>query len=126
MRDERERGSGAVEAVIVLPFFFTLVFAIIQGALWFQASNIAHAAASAAYEQARTINGSVVGGIGAGEVFVGRHPGTLTGATVSVDRTDASVTATVRGTAPAIVPFWTGPVVERSVTGPTERWVSAR
>jgi len=115
-----EAGSASVTGVMIFPVALAIVFAIIQGSTWLIAGNVAQAAASAAYNTARLYQSTAQAGVAAGEdVAAGSI---LEGVTVSVQRTPTTVTVTVRGTAPTIVPLM-NTNVERTVVGPVERWV---
>lgn len=120
LRSRSDRGAVSVEAMLVLPVLFGIFFLIIQGAIWMNAGNNAQAAATAAYNQARLYDATSTDGIVAGEGMVDRA--NLTGAHVSVDRNATTTTVTVTGSAPTLVPGF-NIAVERTVTGPTERWV---
>lgn len=124
MAEGRERGSAPVEFVLIIPVVLLIFFGIIQGSLWYQAQNVAHAAAAAAYNDARVSNGSAGSGQAAGSQVIANHGGSLNGASVSVSRTANQVSVTVTGSAPTIVPGWGGPSVTQTVSGPTERWVN--
>jgi Flp pilus assembly protein TadG len=118
-----ERGSQTVEAIIVLPVLFGVFFVIVQGAVWLHAGNIAQAAASSAYNSARLYDAVAADGVAAGTVSA-QQTGTVWDATVVVvDRTLTTVTVTVTGTAPTLIPGW-DTHVERTVSGPVERWIA--
>lgn len=116
-----ERGSQTVEGLIVLPVLFGVFFVIVQGAVWLHAGNIAQAAASSAYNAARLYEAVAADGVAAGTETAEQTGTLLSGAVVEVDRTVTSVTVTVTGSAPTLVPGW-DTQVERIVTGPVERW----
>ena len=117
-----ERGSQTVEAIIVLPILFGVFFVIVQGAVWLHAGNIAQAAASSAYNAARLYDAVAADGVAAGTASAQQTGTVLDGAVVVVDRTMTTVTVTVTGTAPTLVPGW-DTHVERTVSGPVERWI---
>jgi Flp pilus assembly protein TadG len=123
-QSDGESGASPVDFVLIFPVLIVILFGIIQGAMWYQAQNVAHAAASAAYNAARTSNGTPGSGQVAGDGVVSQHPGSLKGAAVSVVRTANDVLVTVTGSAPTFVPGWGGPGVSQTVSGPTERWVN--
>lgn len=121
-RGEGERGSAAVEAVLIIPVVFLIIFGIIQGAVVLQASNVAQAAASSAYNAARLFDATSDDGVTAGDSALNQAGTILSGTNVVVQRSPQSVTVTVTGTAATLIPGL--PVtISRSVTGPTERWV---
>ncbi|POH64610.1 MULTISPECIES: TadE/TadG family type IV pilus assembly protein [Cryobacterium] len=118
-----ERGSQTVEALIVLPILFGVFFVIVQGAVWLHAGNIAQAAASSAYNAARLYDAVAADGVAAGTASAQQTGTVLDGAVVVVDRTITTVTVTVSGNAPTLVPGW-DTRVERTVSGPVERWIT--
>lgn len=118
-----ERGLQSAEAVVIIPVFLGIVFAIINGAVWMQAGNIAQSAASSAYNAARLYDGTSSDGVLAGEAIANQPGSVLTDVQVTVQRTPNTVTVTITGTAPTLVPGFEAQV-ERTVTGPTERWVN--
>lgn len=118
-----ERGSQTVEAIIVLPVLFGVFFVIVQGAVWLHAGNIAQAAASSAYNAARLYDAVAADGVAAGTASAQQTGTVLDGAVVVVDRTMTTVTVTVTGNAPTLVPGW-DTHVERTVSGPVERWIA--
>lgn len=122
-QSDSERGDSNVEMVIVFPVALLIFFAIIQGAIWFNAGNVAQAAAAAAYNEARTYNGTDSDGVTAGTKFLEANSGTLNGPSVSVTRTATTVTVTVTGTSMSLIPGL-GTNITRTVDGPTERWVN--
>ena len=117
-----ERGSQTVEALIVLPILFGVFFVIVQGAVWLHAGNIAQAAASSAYNAARLYDAVAADGVAAGTASAQQTGTVLDAAVVVVDRTTTTVNVTVTGTAPTLVPGW-DTHVERTVSGPVERWI---
>lgn len=121
-RDALEHGAAAIEAVIIVPLILLIIFAILQGALWFQAGAVAQAAATTAYNQARAYKATPATGIVAGDQFLQSHPGNITGGNVNVNIGATQVTVTVTGTSAALIPFLRTDV-SRTVTGPVERWV---
>lgn len=121
---KNERGNAPVEFVLIFPVLLAMFFGIIQGALWYQGQNIAHAAASAAYNNSRASNGTTGSGVTAGNQVINQHQGSLNGASISVDRNVNVVTVTVTGHASTFIPGWTGPTITQTVSGPTERWVN--
>jgi Flp pilus assembly protein TadG len=123
--DGAERGSVSLQGVILYPVFILLIFGILQTAFWMHAQNIAQSAASAGYAGAKAFNSSSdAGQSGAYNVLAGTTD-TLRNQNVQVARSATSVTVTVTGTGPSIVPGWGGPAVKATVSGPLERWVDA-
>jgi Flp pilus assembly protein TadG len=120
----REQGNASVDFILVFPVLLMIFFGIIQGSMWYQAQNVAHAAASAAYNSARVDNGTPGSGQAAGYQVISNQGSTLGGASVTVSRVVNQVSVTVTGKAPTLVPGWGGPEVTQTVSGPTERWVN--
>lgn len=106
----------------MLPVLFGVFFVIVQGAVWLHAGNIAQAAASSAYNAARLFDAGAADGVAAGTASAEQAGTVLDGAVVVVDRTITTVTVTVTGNAPTLVPGW-DTHVERTVSGPVERWI---
>lgn len=123
-KTESERGNAPVEFVLIFPVLLVVFFGIIQGALWYQGQNIAHAAASAAYNNSRASNGTVGSGVTAGNQVAAKHQGSLNGVSISVERNAAAVSVTVTGHASTFIPGWVGPTITQTVSGPTERWIN--
>lgn len=121
-RGENERGSAAVEAIMVIPVVFMIFFGIIQGAVVLQANNVAQAAASTAYNSARLYDASTEDGVNAGNAALTQAGTILTGTNVTVQRGAETVTVTVTGSAATLIPGLPA-TISRTVTGPTERWV---
>lgn len=109
--------------VLVFPVFAAMVFAIIQGAIWYDAGNVAQAAATVALNEARTYQSTATAGSNAGNTFLADNGANLKSPNVSVARTPTAVTVTVTGHSATIIPGWFGTNISRTVTGPVERWV---
>ena len=115
--------DGYASEVVILPGIFLLLFAALQGALWYLGSNVAQAAAFAAYNNARAYQSTTGVGQTAGDQIISGMPGFLQNAQVDVTRTPTTVTVIVTGTAESLIPGVHLPPVSRTVTGPVERWV---
>ena len=87
-----------------------------------QANNLAQVAASSAYETARLYDATTEDGIAQGNATLSQAGTTLSGTEVTVQRTAETVTVTVTGTAPSLLPGVPIPI-SRTVIGPTEKWV---
>lgn len=116
-------GAHTVETVLLVPSFFLLIFLAIQIGLFWNANNVAHSAASAAYNEARLEGASAGAGDAAARSLLAKHNSPVEGLQVKINRAGESVTATVTGRGPSIVPFWEGPKIQQQVSGPTERWI---
>lgn len=117
-----ERGSVSIQQVILLPLVFMVVFAGLQGALYYHASTIAGAAAqdgaraAAAYDNL----GSLEAGRAAAVSALAQSHGSLQNYGVAVSNTGDGATVTVTGEALSIVPG-IAPGVTRSATLPWEK-----
>lgn len=108
--------------MFLVPLVLFITFAIVQIGVYIHTGNVATAAAQAAYEDARLYGSTGSAGSATGYAVLDQSGGMLENATVSVNRGPAQINVTVTGDAPAIVPGL--PLhIERTVTGPTERWV---
>ena len=120
-RGRGERGSASVELVVLLPLLFAILFAGVQGAVYFHARTLAIAAAQEGARAAAHENATINAGTAAATLFLTDVAGdSLTGVTVTGSRAGTSVTFTVRGSSLSLIPGWT-PTVEQSATLPLER-----
>ncbi len=119
------REDGYASEIVILPGIFLLLFAALQGALWYLGSNVAQTAAVAAYNNARAYQSSTSIGQTAGAQIIDGMPGFLQNPQIDVTRSATTVTVTVTGTAESLIPGIQLPAVTRTTTGPLERWVPA-
>lgn len=112
-----------LEAVLVLPVVLLVLFTAIQAGLWFHAREVALHAASAGSRAASAENAGDAAGASAAYGFVDQV-GALEAVTVSVDRTGETVTVTVSGRSPAIVPGMPLPAITQTSTAAIEQWTS--
>lgn len=119
------REDGFADAIIVLPGVILIVLVALQIALYYVGANVAQAAASASYSDARAYQSTTSVGHIAGNQVLTQTSGYLTSPSVQVDRAQTTVTVTVTGHAVSLLPFLNLPEVKRTVTGPIERWVPA-
>lgn len=117
-----ERGSASVQNAVIIPLLFFVFFTIVQGALIFHAGNVAHAAAAAACNEARTYESTNSDGYAAGYETAGQSGSSLESTDITITRTATTVTATVSGQAPLLIPGLSLDI-SRSVSGPVEKWV---
>ncbi|MEA2703144.1 MAG: hypothetical protein QOD63_1089 [Actinomycetota bacterium] len=115
-----DEGSSTLEFVILMPVLLLLLFGCVQGALWYHARNLALSAATEGLQAARTEQGTATAGERSATSFLTRAGG-LTGSTVAVDKTPVTVTVTVTGTAPSILPGLLDLSVSQTAVGPVER-----
>jgi hypothetical protein len=119
------REDGFASEIVILPGIFLLLFAALQGGLWYLGSNVAQTAAVAAYTNARAYQSTISAGQTAGGEIINGMPGFLQDPQVDVTRTATTVTVTITGMAESLIPGVQLPPVTRTVTGPVERWVPA-
>lgn len=120
-----ERGATSIQTVLTYPIVLMLIFAMVQGMLWFHAQNTAQSVANGAVQAARVEGGSVDAGYAEASSRLARAGDAFASVTVSVVRGQETATARVVGLAPSIVPGFRGLRVEQSATGPVERFASA-
>lgn len=117
-----ERGSASVEMVIALPIVLTVLFLAVQAGTWFHARSIALASAQSGARTSAMLNSSLEAGLSNARSFAADVGGTtLTGVTVTGDRTATSITVTVTGHSVRLVPFM-DVTVSQSATLPVERY----
>ena len=117
-----ERGSSSVEMVIALPIVLTVLFLAVQAGTWFHARSIALASAQSGARTSAMLNSSLEAGLSSARSFATDVGGTtLTGVTVTGDRTATSTTVTVTGHSVRLVPFM-DVTVSQSATLPVERY----
>lgn len=118
-----ERGTSTLEAVVILPIIFMLIFAAIQAAVWFHARNVATTAAQEAARAASAEDASAEAGHAAATQFITTANGQdfLNGLVIEVDRSATTAQATVTATAPAIVSEVLLPEISQSAAMPVER-----
>lgn len=124
-RDHRrargERGSASAELVVLMPLLLMVLFASVQGAVYFHARTLAIAAAQEGARAAAREHGSQAAGTSAAAAFLTATAGdSLTGITITGSRTASAATITVRGSSLTLIPGWT-PTVEHSASLPVER-----
>ena len=117
-----ERGSSSIEMVIALPLVLTVLFLAVQAGTWFHARSIALASAQSGARTSAMLNSSLEAGLSNARSFAADVGGTtLTGVTVTGDRTATSTTVTVTGHSVRLVPFM-DVTVSQSATLPVERY----
>jgi len=119
-----EKGAQTMESLVTIPLTLLIIFLIVQVGFYFHANNVASSAASAGYNAARAEGTTAEEGRVAANRVLAENSGALTRSGVSTTRSATTVTVTVTGNAPTLVPFWSGPKIERTVSGPAERWVN--
>lgn len=121
---DRERGSTALELVVVFPAVLLLLFGIVQGGLWYHARNVAGLAAAEGLRAAQAKDGSADAGRAQAAGLLARvgAQGVLTGLAVTAERGSSTAAVTVSGRAPALFPGLQLSVT-RSASGPVERFL---
>lgn len=119
-RSASAAGSVSVQAVILLPLMFSIMFLGMQGALYYHARSVAIAASQ---EGARAAGSEQPGdGPSAAADFIEAAGGDDVLRSVSIDsnRSATSSTVTVSGSSMSVFPGWS-PQVTQSATVPVER-----
>jgi TadE-like protein len=108
-------------SVVVVPILMTVLFTVLQIAIWYHGQSVATAAAQHGLDAARVPSGPIAAGEATVRQFVDQVGG-LGVTDVVVDRSAEEVSVTVRGEVQSLVPFFSVPV---SVTldAPVERIV---
>ena len=125
LRDTRgrdERGSTSLELVILFPVVLLLIFAGIQGALYYHARNVALSAAQQGVRAAKAENGSSDQGRQAAQAFVDQAGGAnvMTGVNVTSNRGANEATVTVTGQPISVIPGILNFTVSQTAQGPIE------
>jgi Flp pilus assembly protein TadG len=111
----------ALELSMVVPLAFMMLFALIQGGLWFHGRSVAHHAAQQALDAQRAYNAAPGAGQEAGQSFLNRMGGSLTGPSINVTDDGNQVSVQVEGNVINLVPGWDGHVSQR-VQAPKEKF----
>jgi Flp pilus assembly protein TadG len=115
-----DQGSASAEVVIVMPLLLLLVLASVHIGLWFHAQHLADAAAQEGVRAARAAGATDADGTDrAQQMLRDLGSGSLAHPAVAVSRTAETVTVTVTGEAPAVVPGFVS-TVSASTTSPIE------
>jgi hypothetical protein len=118
-----DSGAHTVEFAIIAGPLLLVTFMVIQTALVFYARSTALAAATQGANAARTYGSNpYVAGKDKAERFLAVIGGGLRDPEVTVESSGTSVTVTVTGKAPGVIPFMTFKITQ-SASGPIERFV---
>lgn len=125
LRDRRrrdERGSTSLELVILFPVVLLLIFAGIQGALYYHARNVALSAAQQGVRAAKAENGSSDQGRQAAQAFIDQAGGhdVITAVNVTSNRGANQATVTVTGRPISVIPGILNLKVSQTAHGPIE------
>ncbi|MDX8053789.1 TadE/TadG family type IV pilus assembly protein [Lentzea sp. BCCO 10_0798] len=119
-----DRGSASANLVLFTPLLLLVLLTIVQFVLWSHATHIAQAAASQGLAVTRAQNGTAAAGTASARQLLDQLArGPLTGASVAAERSTASASVRITGTARAVVPFLQLPVHAEAL-GPVERFVT--
>ena len=118
----RQAGYSAIEAVITFPVLILLVMLVVQFALLWHGRNVAEAAAQDGLRTARGYaSTAALGQADAQDYLAQVAPNLLPRPTVTVQRTDTTVT--VRVTSDVLSITGLGLNVDESAAGPVERYI---
>lgn len=120
-------GSATLEIAILGPALLFLIFAIIEGALWFYARNLALAAAQEGVETGRSFGSTPDAGVRRANAFLTRSASDSLMATsvTSTGTTTTTIRIQVKGRALSLFPGVPGIPVSQSAEGPIERFTVA-
>lgn len=123
----RRLGSeeGWAGTAIAYPAIVVLCLAIFQFGFYYLAGTTAESVADLTYQQARSYHATDADGIAAGTVALTANRALLTGGHTTITRTPSVVTVTVTGHAFVLLPGLPLPMIQRTRSGPVERWVLA-
>lgn len=114
-------GITTTEWAILLPILLLLVMLTIQFGLLFHAGQVADAAADEGLEAAQAERGSAAAGQATAQQFADDDQ-VLEQPQVTADRSADTVTVTVTGRIPTLVPGFSYLTVSRTASGPVERF----
>lgn len=119
----------SIEMVLLLPIALTLLFLVVQGAVYYHGRSVAMSSAQEGARQAAAREGTNAMGRERALAFADRvgGDGVLEGATAKVHRNPAAgtVTVTVTGRTLSVIPGW-DPEVSQSSTRPIEKFSAPR
>ncbi|WP_261400526.1 TadE family protein [Streptomyces sp. CBG9] len=116
-----DRGATALDLSMMVPLAFLMLFAIIQGGVYFHGRSVAHHAAQVGADAERVHDAAPGAGQAAAGDFLSRMGGSLTETRVAVASTGDTVSVEVTGRVTNLVPGWDGAVRQR-VQAPVEEF----
>ncbi len=119
-RTRREHGAQALQAAITGMIGIALVMTILQGWMFYAASNTARSAAQAGLQAARVADGSAGAGRSAA-LSNATTVGGIANLAVTADRGAQTARVVVTGAAPVIFPGVPLPAIRAEAGGPIER-----
>ncbi|MFF9569953.1 TadE family protein [Streptomyces sp. NPDC014685] len=99
-----DRGDSVIEFAVVFPVVLTLVFTVIEGALYFHARSVAARAAQVGVDAGRSYDAGPDDGAAAARAFLARTGNSVEGSRVTVDSGGSQIAVTVTGTVSSLVP----------------------
>lgn len=100
-----DAGSASTELVIVMPLLLLLVLVSVHVGLWFHARHLVNAAAQEGARAARASGATDADGHDRAEQLLGDlGSGSVTDSTITVIRSGETVTVSVTGQAPPVIP----------------------
>ena len=118
----RERGASTLEMTLAAPVLITAVFTIIQFGVYLHAAHVVEAAAHRGLRAAQAQTATATDAHTAAGAFLAATGG-IVDAHVDAGRSAVTVTVTVAGTAPQVVPGL-DLAVSSTATGAVERFVA--
>lgn len=115
-----ERGSATVEMLMVMPVLMVILFAALQGGLYYYGRSAALAIANTGVRAAAVENGTTADCQAAAEAMGAKVGDALTGVTIRCTRSATDAAVTVSGTTLSVVPLVL-PHTRQSVSLPVER-----
>ena len=117
-----DAGAATTELVILMPLMLLLVLVSVHLALWFHARHIVNAAAQEGARSARALDATDLDGKArADQILVDLGSKAVTDPSVTVARDATTVTVTVSGRSPGVVPGL-GLEVQATSTSPIEQF----
>jgi Flp pilus assembly protein TadG len=123
-RLRHERGASSVEMVLALPIVLSVLFLAVQTGMWFYARSIALAAAQSGARTSAMLGSSLQAGLYDARSFAVRVGGsTLSGVSVTGDRSATRTSVTVTGHTVRLVPYL-DLSVSQTASVPVERYTT--
>ena len=122
-RRRAERGSSVIAAAIAFAVILPLLSACFQAALWFAARDAALSAARQGADAAAAQGGTLAGGLAAACQYARTAGAGILRGPACAGSTGNTITITVTGSAPAIVPLFPARVTEQA-QAPRERFTT--
>jgi Flp pilus assembly protein TadG len=117
-----DRGSASLQLVIIFPVVLLIISAVVEGALYYHARNVALAAAQEGLRAARVQNGTANDGAARAQQFINSAGKLLNDLNITPTRTAEQASITVKGTAPSIFAGLNLPQISQTAQGPVERF----